>query len=146
MIAGRIRRTSRRTALDSGSENARGPGKNVSNGRPPPRQRRAKLRLRSTPRALWRVRLRMPSGLTESTSHSSTPGGGVARRRRRTTARPAVSLPWIEPTTSTFTGPSPTRVAVSGRSSAEWPNRSAAAASRACTRGTVASATAWTPW
>ena len=64
-------------------------------------------------------------------------------RSRASTARPAVSLPWIEPTTSTFTGPSPTRSARSGRSCAEWPNRSdAAAAARASTRGTVASGVA----
>ena len=71
----------------------------MSNARPPPAQRRPKLRLRSTPRAFWRVPRRTPSGLTVSTSHSSTPAGGVARRRREITARPAVSLPWIEPTT-----------------------------------------------
>ena len=115
----------------------------MSNARPPPAQRRPKLRLRSTPRAFCRVPRRTPSGLTESTSHSSTPSGGVALRSRASTARPAVSLPWIEPTTSTFTGPVPTRSARSGRSCAEWPNRSdAAAAARASIRGTVASGAA----
>src|SRR4051812_16133252 len=133
--------TSRPPARDSGSENAGRPGEEGSNALPPPAQRRPKLRLRSTPRAFWRVPRRTPSGLTVSTSHSSTPAGGVERRRREITARPAVSLPWIEPTTRTFTGPSPTRAARSGWSSAEWPNTSdAAAAARASTRGTVASA------
>ena len=48
----------------------------MSNGRPPPRQRKGKLRLRSTPRAFWRVPRAAPSGFAVRTSQSRTPGGG----------------------------------------------------------------------
>ena len=45
----------------------------------------------------------MPSGFASSTSQSAVPRGGRARLSRATTARPACSLPWTAPTTSTFT-------------------------------------------
>ena len=102
----------------------------MSNGAPAARQRNGKLRLRSVPRAFWRVPRATPSGLTVRTSHSWTPAGGVIRRSRATTAWPAVSVPWIDPTTSTRRGAagSPTRSTSSGAPSAERPNVSAPAA------------------
>ena len=54
----------------------------MSNGRPPPAQRNGKLRLRSTPRAFWRVPAATPSGFAVRTSQSCTPAGGGVRRSR----------------------------------------------------------------
>lgn len=64
--------------------------------------------------AFWRVPAAAPSGLRSSISQSATSAGmrGGAALSRATTARPAVSLPWIAPTTRTRTAasPSPMRV------------------------------------
>ena len=47
----------------------------MSNGAPPPDQRRGKLRLRSTPRAFWRVPWRTPSGFGGVHQPELHPGG-----------------------------------------------------------------------
>src|SRR3954453_11838572 len=91
------------------------------------------MRLRSTPRAFWRVPRASPSGLALATVHTCTPGGGAVRRRTRTTARPACSLPWMSPTASTVRGASaaPVRTASIGRPCAECPAVTTAAVSAA---------------
>ena len=86
---------------------ARGPGSRCRTRRPPPRQRRGKLRLRSTPRAFWRVPRATPSGLSVRTVHTCTPAGGRGPPQPPRSPRgPAGSVPWIEPVTSTRTGAS----------------------------------------
>ena len=78
----------------------------------PVRQRNGKLRLRSTPRAFWRVPARGRPGCR--CGRARTRRRPRARARSRATiASPAGSLPCTSPTTSTFTGApaSPTRVA-----------------------------------
>ena len=105
-------------------------------------QRHGKLRLRSTPRAFWRVPRADAVGV-DGVDEPQLDAGGRRRvpqaarspRARRSRCRGSSRRRAPSP------APSPTRSARSGRSAAEWPNRSdAAAAARASTRGTVASA------
>src|SRR3954451_22383905 len=123
LMAGFSRRTRRRTARVSGSEAAWGPDQNSPPGASSGRQRQGELRLRSTPRAFWRVWARHPSGLTASTSHRANPAGGTTRRSARVTASPAGSSPCTPPTIRRLRPAcsGPTTTAGIGRWSTEWP-------------------------
>ena len=61
-----------------------GRGSSASNGRPPPRQRNGKLRLRSTPRAFWRVPRAHPVGVERCAPSrpARRPAARAARSRR----------------------------------------------------------------
>ena len=83
---------------------------------PSGRQRKGKLRLRSTPWAFCRVSAATPSGFRSGTIQTSTSGGGRRRSSCAAIAIPAGSLPWIQPTTSrcVLVSRSPTREATMG--------------------------------
>jgi hypothetical protein len=55
---------------------------------------------------LFRVPAATPSGFTVRTVQMRMPPGAPSRRSRLMTAWPAVSFPWIDPTTSTRTAAS----------------------------------------
>src|SRR6185503_9950759 len=120
---GRTRSMRRWAARVSGSENGRGPESYVLHGTPWRVHPALKLRLRSTPCPFWRVPAARPSGFRVGTSHMSNIRGGRIRRSRRTTAVPAHSLPWMQPTTITRRGAcgAPDSVAMIARPPAEVP-------------------------
>src|SRR5262245_28643045 len=109
VMEGWSRWMSRAAERVSGSESGRGPG--YSAPERPALHSDGKLRLRSTPRAFWRVLREEPSGFRFGTSQRSTAGDD--RARIPVIAVPAHSFPWMQPTTSAFVGllRSPTLIA-----------------------------------
>ena len=100
------------------------------------RQCHGKFLLRSTPCALSRVPLAAPSGFKQSMIQSRSRGGGFASISRRVTATPAVSVPWIQPTTSTERGAagSPDSTTRIGRPKADRPASSLRCTGLGCAR------------
>ena len=99
VVRGWIRRTKLSSAWVSGSLPALGPDQ-FDVPFPASRQRRGKLRLRSTPCALVRRSAAVPSGFTVRIVHRSTAAGNACVRNRFTTRSPARSSPCMLPMTS----------------------------------------------
>src|SRR5437868_3849863 len=109
----------------SRSDNGRGPDSYTP---PIGRQRHGKLRLRSTPCAFCRVPAATPSGLSTGTIQRSRSRGAI-RSSACAIGIPAVSVPWMQPTTSTGVPCGlPTSNAWIGRPCEEWPSTTAASA------------------
>jgi hypothetical protein len=99
-------------------------------------QCQGELRLRSTPRAFFRVPAAQPSGLARSMTQMAVCAGGLAKRNRCVMASPEGSSPWTQATTNKcrVAEAGPILTARIARPRTEWPMTSA------CRGGTGAAA------